>query len=124
MGLASRKFPDIFPDAFVAHAGDALWTIAAYLTLALFFPTWPPLRLGFAALTTSFAVEFSQLLDLGFLNGIRSTTPGKLVLGEGFVQADLARYLVGAAIVTAIDLLWTTVSRKYHLAKTDHQSID
>ncbi len=103
LGLASRTFDQSLPGFVVANAGDALWTIAAYLTLAVLFPTWAPLRLGLAALGISFAVECSQLLDWTFLNAIRKTIPGRLLLGSGFLWADLLRYFAGAAVATTLD---------------------
>ena len=101
---------DWLPAFVTAHAGDALWTVAAYLTLALLFPRWPPLWLGLAALATSIAVELSQLIDATWLNSIRSTTPGRWLLGSGFLWIDLLRYLVGAVFAMTID--WCLMRRK------------
>lgn len=105
-GLASRALGDALPAVVAANAGDALWTAAVYLSLALLFPKARPLRLGGAALGISVAVELSQLVDLAWLNAARATLPGRLLLGAGFLWADLARYLAGAVVATGLDALW------------------
>ena len=106
LGLASRKFDRSLPAFVVANAGDALWTVAVFLTLAFLFPNWAPLRLGLIAFGMSVAVELSQLIDLAWLNAIRRTPPGRLLLGSGFLWVDLVRYLVGAIVATTLDWLW------------------
>ncbi|MGI9517780.1 MAG: DUF2809 domain-containing protein [Pirellulaceae bacterium] len=106
LGLASRSFPDWLPSFITVHAGDAMWTVAAYLTLALAFPRWAPLRLGLVAFGVSVAVELSQLIDTSWLNLIRQTLPGRLLLGVGFLWSDLLRYLVGAVVVMTLDRLF------------------
>ena len=43
----------------------------------------------------SFAVEFSQLYQAGWINAVRETHLGALVLGRGFLWSDLACYTAG-----------------------------
>ena len=105
LGLASRKFP--LPNFLAANTGDALWTVAVYLTLAFVFPHLRPLHLGLAALSISLAVELSQLIDTPWLNTLRQTLPGKLLLGQGFQWLDLPRYLAGATLAALTDSLLT-----------------
>jgi hypothetical protein len=107
LGLASRKFASALPEVIAANAGDALWTVAVYLTFAIAFPRCSPVRLGLVAFGISVAVECSQLVQFGWLNTARKTLPGRLLLGAGFLWADLARYLLGALLATFADLLWT-----------------
>lgn len=105
LGLGSRRFGNALPEFIASNAGDALWTIAVYLSLAITFPKTTPWKLGLTAYTISIAVEFSQLIDVNWLNDIRKTLPGKLLLGAGFVPVDLLRYLVGAAVAFSVDRL-------------------
>ena len=107
LGLASRSLSGSLPVFVTAHAGDALWTVAAYLTLALVWPRWSPLRLGVAAFGVSVAVELSQLIDVAWLNAARQTLPGRLLLGSGFLWLDWLRYLAGAIVATIVDWLLT-----------------
>lgn len=110
-GLASRKFGAALPQFVADNAGDALWTVAAYLGLAWLWPRVSPLWLGLGAFSISVGVECSQLVDVGWLNRLRSTTIGRLLLGSGFIWIDFARYFVGAlsaAIVDWVTCCWST----------------
>jgi hypothetical protein len=106
LGLASRKYASNLPNFLADNAGDALWTVAIYLAIAIVFPKWPPLRIGLIAFAISVAVELGQLIDVGWLNSIRRTTLGSLLLGHGFLWVDLVRYFVGAVAATVLDRLW------------------
>jgi hypothetical protein len=41
LGLASRAYSPPLPSFVRAYVGDALWALAAYLTVALLFPRLP-----------------------------------------------------------------------------------
>lgn len=103
LGLGSRRYGSSLPAFLADNAGDALWTVAAFIGLAILFPGWTSTRLGLAALAASFGVEFSQLIDLDWLNSIRRNRIARLFLGSGFVWLDLVRYFVGSCLVTTID---------------------
>lgn len=103
LGLGSRRFGDQLPQFVSANAGDALWTMAVYLTIATAAPRWSPLKLGLMALGISLAVEVSQLWEAPLLNAMRDTTPGRLLLGSGFLWIDMIRYFAGALIATTLD---------------------
>jgi len=60
-----------------------------------------------ASLLFSYAIEFSQLYQAPWINNIRHTVIGGLVLGETFSWGDMLSYSVGVAIGVAIDLLVT-----------------
>ncbi|MNR32533.1 hypothetical protein D3C85_1501270 [compost metagenome] len=52
-----------------------------------------------------FVVECSQLYQAEWIINIRNTVFGGLILGQGFLYADLVRYLVGAIAAYALDRL-------------------
>jgi hypothetical protein len=103
LGLASRKFAGQIPEFLADHAGDFLWTVMIYLALAFLAPRWSPLKLFLIAFGISFAVELSQLINVAWLNALRKTLPGRLLLGAGFLWIDLLRYFCGALFAFAID---------------------
>ena len=103
LGLSSRKFSDQIPAFLADHGGDFLWTIMIYLGLAFLAPRWSPLKLFGFAFGISVAVELSQLIDVAWLNALRKTLPGRLLLGAGFLWIDLLRYFCGALLAFAID---------------------
>lgn len=80
------------------YAGDTLWALMVFLGLGFLFPAARTPVLAGAALGIAFAVEFSQLCEADWLNRIRATRLGALVLGKGWVATDLLCYAVGVGI--------------------------
>ena len=103
LGLASRTYDGLFPNAFGKYPGDALWTVAAYLGWKLVVPAMVPWKLGLMALGQSFGVEFLQLYHAPWLDGIRGNYFGHLLLGSTFNSMDLVAYSVGTTAVFLID---------------------
>ena len=101
LGLLSRRFP--LPGVLAEHAGDALWTVAAFWLGALAVPAASGGRLAAAAWLLSAAVEASQLLDWPWLRSVRGTAVGALLLGHGAKVADLVAYAAGAVLACAVD---------------------
>lgn len=103
LGLASRRWPECFPgfipDIMVTSLGDALWGLMIFLVWAIALPGLRPTRLALAALATCYLVEFSQLYHAPGIDAIRATTPGHLVLGQGFLWHDLLAYALGIRAV-------------------------
>jgi hypothetical protein len=98
LGLASRKYPLFFPSVSGKYPGDALWTIAVYLLCCIILPKTPSYKIAGIALLISFLDEISQLYQAPWINEIRRTYPGHVILGSGFSMADLVAYTVGAAL--------------------------
>ena len=102
-GLASRRSGHWLP-AFVAdYAGDTLWAAVVFVGLGLLFPRQPTRTLALAALALAYADEISQLYHAPWIDAIRRTTPGALVLGWGFLWSDLACYTVGVALAAGLE---------------------
>jgi hypothetical protein len=97
LGLASRAYSPPLPWAVREYAGDALWALAVYLTVAFLFPRLPVGRVAAAGLF-SLAVEFSQLYHAPWIERVRQFRPAALVLGHGFLWGDLVCYGVGVGL--------------------------
>jgi len=63
-------------------------------------------------------VELSQLYQGDWINGVRGTLPGRLILGQGFLWSDLIAYAVG--IGTAICLEWV-IQRKSQIVDSENR---
>jgi hypothetical protein len=63
--------------------------------------TW---RVALFAMTFSILIEVSQLYHAPWLDSIRHTILGGLILGFGFLWSDLACYAVGVGLGVAIEL--------------------
>ncbi|MEW9079862.1 DUF2809 domain-containing protein [Terrisporobacter glycolicus] len=103
MGLLSRKFMFIFPSHIAPYVGDMLWAMMVYFGFRFLFPKLELLKSFNIALIFSFAIETSQLYQAEWINIIRKTTIGGLVLGHGFLWMDLISYFIGIIIALIID---------------------
>jgi hypothetical protein len=98
LGVGSRRFGGHLPGFVAAYAGDTLWGLAAFLGVGLLLPGWPTRRVAALAGLISVAVEVGQLCKAPWLESIRRTTVGGLILGFDFVWSDLACYAVGVGL--------------------------
>ena len=103
LGLGSRRFGDQLPTFIATYAGDALWAALVFWLLSVVRPRALTIVLFAASAAIAFLVESSQLYHAPFLDAMRRTTPGALVLGQGFLWSDLVAYLVGAGVAAVID---------------------
>ncbi len=95
-GFASRHF---FGEiSFVkTYAGDVLWALMVFFGLAFIFKTWPFKTILLATLLFSFSIEIIQLYHAPWIDNVRATRLGGLVLGFTFVWSDLLCYCLGAS---------------------------
>jgi Protein of unknown function (DUF2809). len=103
LGLAARRYRDLLPSFLGEYAGDTLWAALVYLLAAA---AWPKARVGSLALCAgafSLAIEVSQLYHAPWIDALRATRLGGLVLGFGFLWSDLACYSVGIAGAAVLD---------------------
>jgi hypothetical protein len=105
-GLASRKCAAFLPHFLSAYAGDTLWALMVYLMLGVVRRTGSIARHAWIALAFSFAIEISQLYQADWINAIRHTTLGGLVLGFGFLWSDLLCYTVGVLLGVVLEWQW------------------
>jgi glycopeptide antibiotics resistance protein len=103
LGLGSRVFAEALPSFVANHFGDMLWASIVYFGFRVLLSNRSLLLSAYLSLIFSFSVEFSQLYQAGWINEIRSTTLGALVLGRGFLFVDLIRYTVGIALSFVAD---------------------
>lgn len=105
-GLLSRHFKSI--PLFI---GDILWATMVYFIMRFLFISRPIKFNVIAALLFCFAIEFSQLYKAPWINDLRHTLFGKLVLGEGFLWSDLLCYVIGVGIGVGVERLLFRRSR-------------
>ncbi|WP_206445589.1 ribosomal maturation YjgA family protein [Spirosoma sordidisoli] len=101
-GLASRRFFGGIP--FIGlYAGDVLWALMVFFGFCTLLPGWPAGWLALVTLLFSFGIEASQLIHEPWLEAIRATRLGGLILGFSFVWSDLLCYSLGALIGYLMD---------------------
>ena len=102
-GLASRAYSRHLPWWLAKNLGDALYATMAFWAFRFLAPRARMSRVALAALAFCFAIELSQLYRAPWLDTIRATTPGRLVLGQGFHALDLVCYVLGVALALALE---------------------
>lgn len=102
-GLASRKWPWILPTVFGKYPGDVLWAQMVYWGVAFLWPSAAIRRVAGYALGFSFADEISQIYHAPWIDSIRATTAGHLVLGAEFSWGDMLSYAIGIALCAALE---------------------
>lgn len=103
LGLLSRRYPDQTPAWVLLYAGDSLWAMMVYWLSRLAFPWHSYKKSGLVALLFSVSIELSQLFHTPWLDAVRATRLGGLVLGFGFLWSDLICYAVGVAVGMAVE---------------------
>ncbi len=102
LGLASRKFSE--PTSWVfLYLGDVLWASLFYFIYRFLFIRKTLFTNALITITWCFVIELSQLYQSNWINALRATTMGALVLGSGFLWTDLGCYIIGVGLGLAID---------------------
>jgi hypothetical protein len=111
-GLATRPLHRVIGSAFAENLGDVLWAMLVYLLIAFVWRRQAAWRIALATMLISIAVECSQLFHPPWLDAIRRTTLGGLVLGWGFAWGDFVAYALGVAICFALERFAETRLRR------------
>ena len=104
-GLLSRKYGYVIPDFIDTYLGDALWALMIYLGVAFIFNKKKIKTAAALGLSFCYLIELSQLYHANWIDNIRQTTLGGLILGYGFLWSDLLAYSMGIGIGLIIDLI-------------------
>jgi len=99
LGLLSRHIAGI--PLFI---GDILWATMVYFMVRFVFISKPIKFIIVASLAFCYAIEFSQLYQAPWINSIRHTVIGGLVLGEIFLWSDMLCYTIGVGIGVLVDI--------------------
>ena len=86
------------PSFVLDYVGDALYAVMIFFGFGFLFPKSPTIKIAAFALGFCFVIEISQLYHALWIDAIRQTRPGRLVLGFGFLWSDLVCYFVGVCI--------------------------
>jgi hypothetical protein len=105
LGLGSRRYGTYLPAFVGEYAGDTLWALMVFLALGCVAPRARISHRAGIALLVSCSVEISQLYHAPWLDALRHTRLGGLVLGFGFLWSDVVCYAVGVALGAGIEHL-------------------
>ncbi|AFQ12063.1 MULTISPECIES: ribosomal maturation YjgA family protein [Bacillus] len=111
LGLSSRKFAFALPALLNDYLGDALWALMIFIGFGFLFPKIETKKLAFISLMFCYGIEVSQLYHAEWIDSIRATTLGGLVLGYGFLWSDLVAYTIGVGVGFLFEFILTKNKR-------------
>ncbi|AZB44626.1 DUF2809 domain-containing protein [Bacillus sp. FJAT-42376] len=103
LGLLSRKLAVFLPGFVNFWLGDALWAAMIFLGFAFVFSRRRTMVIAFLSAGYCLLTECSQLYQASWINELRNTGLGGLVLGYGFLWTDLAAYALGIAVCAGME---------------------
>ncbi|RAS82021.1 DUF2809 domain-containing protein [Priestia endophytica] len=95
LGIVVRKKSAYFPRIVNLYLGDILWALLIFLGFSFLMEKKGLKIVIFLSLLFCYGIEISQLYHAEWIDAVRSTTLGGLVLGYGFLFGDLVSYTVG-----------------------------
>ena len=98
LGLASRRISGI-----PLFTGDALWAMMIFFTVRFIYINVDLRTLIISSLLICYLVEISQLYQAEWINEIRRTLPGRLILGQGFLWSDMIAYTAGIMVAACVE---------------------
>ena len=104
LGLLSRKISGL-PKIIELYSGDILWALMVFLLFAFLFNKKSTIFIISWAIICSYSIEISQLYHAPWIDAIRNTVLGGLILGFGFLWSDLVCYTIGIIIGIIIDIM-------------------
>lgn len=103
LGLSTRYFRVYLPKWTNLYLGDALWALMIFFLFAMLFKNRKATFIMVLAILFSFGIEISQLYHSPWIDTLRTTRLGGLVLGYGFLWSDLVSYCAGISIGMLVD---------------------
>ncbi|MCU6712110.1 DUF2809 domain-containing protein [Paenibacillus sp. J5C_2022] len=104
-GLGTRAWSTYLPDFIANHFGDALWAAMVYFGFRVIGIHKRKEWSLFGGALFCAVIELSQLYQADWINAVRGTALGGLVLGHGFLFVDLIRYGIGLVSAYVLDKL-------------------
>lgn len=104
LGLGTRNISTQLPNWINLYVGDALWALMVFFLFGLIFRTRGTRWIVALAFLFSFGIEISQLYHSQWIDTLRQTRLGGLVLGFGFLWSDLVSYSVGIGMGIVVEI--------------------
>lgn len=103
LGLGSRQYRHILPPFLGEYTGDVLYATMAYFGARFLFPLLPFVRVSMGSLLFCYLIEVTQLYHSPWIDEIRHTRLGGLILGNTFSWSDIVSYTIGVLLGLVVD---------------------
>ena len=105
LGLHSRKMANVIPAFLNTYLGDALWALMIFIAFGFIFREMKTKIIALIGISFCYLIEMSQLYHANWIDNIRKTTLGGLVLGYVFSWSDLIGYAIGILVGVIFEIL-------------------
>ncbi len=102
IGLMSRRYT-VGGDFIHDYVGDAIWAGMIYLGFRFLLPLNTVKSAVISALVFCYFIEITQFNQSDWLNNLRHTTLGGLILGFDFLWSDILMYTIGISATALLD---------------------
>ncbi len=103
IGLGSRAYAGPGATFIHTYVGDVLYATMYYWLFRWIVPLRTKQWAAMWALILCFLIEIGQLYHTPWIDGIRTTRLGGLILGFGFLWSDLVCYTLGVLLGWGLD---------------------
>lgn len=84
---------------------DAAWAMMIYFLFRIVFPGTGYVKIVILAALFSLFIEISQLFHAEWLDKVRETYLGQIILGSSFVWGDFMAYAIGIGVAVLVDIV-------------------
>ena len=117
LGLGSRMLAKVLPAFLNIYLGDALWALMIFIGFGFIFRRRGTKIVALIGISFCYLIELSQLYHVNWIDNIRKTALGGLVLGYVFSWSDLLGYAIGTLVGVIIDNLLGVIQRRKETKK-------
>ena len=110
-GLALRRFGLGLglPSSVVKYGGSVLWGTMVFFLVVILAPRWSRWRIAAISAAIAIGVELFRLVHAPWLDAIRLTIAGALLLGRIFSPWDILAYGVGIIFGMLLDRFGSSI---------------
>jgi hypothetical protein len=98
LGLLTKVYSGFEDELVTNYFGGVIYVVFFILLTSLIFPQISSLKLSFIILCIVCLLEFSQLIQISFLNSLRKYFIIRTLIGKVFNVSDFVSYFIGALI--------------------------
>ena len=107
LGLLSRT--PLTPEFIYPYLGDYLYALMFFFIFGFIYARASSLKVAILSILFCYVVELSQLYEAEWLDAIRHTRLGGLVLGFGFLWSDIISYTLAGVTGYVLETLYYRV---------------
>ncbi len=102
LALATRNHPQWFHPFIAKYGGDTIWAGMSFFFLRMVFVKASLWKLALIAFVLGCMLEVTQLYHGEWIESIRATKIGGILIGYGFLWSDIVCYGVGVILAVVI----------------------